>query len=113
MAQSKIEGDVRVTGNISCSTLTIPAGSVRNASIEEDAEIEAVVRRLAEAGVRVTAIHCNDQMHGVLSQGRMVPAGDVLTEGLSRTLALELHRSAPPLSSNPTAGQAGQTKETT
>ena len=41
MAQSKIEGDVRVTGNISCSTLTIPAGSVRNASIEEDAEIEA------------------------------------------------------------------------
>lgn len=41
MAQSKIEGDVRVTGNISCSTLTIPAGAVRNASIEEVAGIEA------------------------------------------------------------------------
>ena len=53
----------------------------------------AYARRLDEAGVRVTSIHCNDQMHGVLSQGRMIPAADVLTANICRILSHELHRS--------------------
>ena len=55
-------------------------------------EGQAYAQRLDQAGVRVTHIHCNDQMHGVLSQGRMVAAGAALTEGLCRLLAQELHR---------------------
>ena len=53
----------------------------------------AYARRLDEAGVRVTSLHCNDQMHGVLSQGRMIPAADVLTANICRILSHELHRS--------------------
>lgn len=73
----------------------------------------AYAQRLSEAGVRVSSVHCNDQMHGVLSQGRMVAAGDALTDALCRTLAHELHRALPTESSTPTAGQAAQLKETT
>lgn len=69
-------------------------------------EGRAYVRRLGEAGVRVSHLHCNDQMHGVLSQGRMVPAGDALTDSLCRTLAHELARAAPTLASRPASGQA-------
>jgi len=57
-------------------------------------EGQAYARRLDQAGVRVAHIHCNDQMHGVLSQGRMVAAGDALADGLCRMLAHELHRPA-------------------
>jgi acetyl esterase len=66
-------------------------------------------QRLDEAGVRVSHIHCNDQMHGVLSQGRMVPAGDALTESLCRMLSQELARAAPTPNSHPAAGQASGT----
>lgn len=69
-------------------------------------------QRLDEAGVRVTTLHCNDQMHGVLSQGRMVPAADAITQALCRVIAQELHRAAPTVFSTPTAGKAGQLQET-
>lgn len=51
----------------------------------------AYAKRLDEAGVRVTAIHCNDHMHGVLSQGQMIPAADVLTDNICRLLSHALH----------------------
>ncbi len=58
-------------------------------------EGRAYAQRLDQAGVRVSHVHCNDQMHGVLSQGRMIPAGDVLAEALTRMLAHEIRRAAP------------------
>ena len=76
-------------------------------------EGRAYAQRLDDAGVRVSAIHCNDQMHGLLTQGRMVPAGDVIADALCLSISQELHRGTAHLSSTPTAGQAGQTKETT
>lgn len=76
-------------------------------------EGRAYAQRLGEEGVRVTAVHCNDQMHGVLSQGRLVSAGDALTDVLCRTISHELHRPDPSLFSNPSAGQAGKNQETT
>jgi acetyl esterase len=63
-------------------------------------------QRLSEAGVRVSHVHCNDQMHGVLSQGRMVPAGDALADSLCRTIAQELHRAAPAPACKPAVDQA-------
>lgn len=76
-------------------------------------EGRAYAQRLDEAGVRVTTIHCNDQMHGLLTQGRMVPMGDVIADALYLTVSQELHRGTDSFSSTPTAGQAGKTKETT
>ena len=73
----------------------------------------AYVQRLSDAGVRVTHIHCNDQMHGVLSQGRMVPAGDAIADALGHNLSHALHRNSDPDFSTPTAGKAGQPQETT
>ena len=57
-------------------------------------EGRAYGQRLSDAGVRLTHMHCNDQMHGLLSQGRMVPAGDVMSGEIGRILAHELYRDA-------------------
>jgi len=43
-------------------------------------EGRAYAKRLDEAGVRISEIHCNDQMHGVLSQGRLIPMANALTQ---------------------------------
>lgn len=72
----------------------------------------AYVQRLSDAGVRVTHIHCNDQMHGVLSQGRMVPAGDAIADILGYQLSHALHHNNAPFFSTPTAGKAGLPQET-
>lgn len=74
-------------------------------------EGRAYTRRLEAEGVRVTAVHCNDQMHGVLTQGRQIPAGDVIADALCLTISHELHRAVPTDSSTPTARSAGQPKE--
>lgn len=57
-------------------------------------EGRAYARRLDEAGVRVTALHLNDQTHGLLSQGRFVPAADVVGDTLFATIGHALHRAA-------------------
>jgi len=53
-------------------------------------------QRLDEAGVRVTAIHHNDQMHGVLSQGRLVPAGQVIADQVWSAIGHALHTAVNP-----------------
>jgi len=53
----------------------------------------AYAKRLDQAGVRVTSIHCNDQMHGLLTQGKMISASDVITSNICAILHHELHRS--------------------
>ena len=51
-------------------------------------------RRLDAAGVRVAALHYNDQMHGLLGQGRLVPAADLIAHHVFRLIGHELHRAA-------------------
>ena len=57
-------------------------------------EGRAYAQRLNDAGVRVTAMHYNDHMHGLLGQGRMVPAANVIGDYVFSTVGFELHRAA-------------------
>ena len=43
-------------------------------------EGQAYAKRLSEAGVRVTTLHCSDQMHGLLGQGRLVSAAATVAD---------------------------------
>ncbi len=54
-------------------------------------EGRAYAKRLHEAGVRVTEIHCNDQMHGVLSQGRLIPMANVWIQQIFSLVGHSLH----------------------
>jgi len=51
-------------------------------------------QRLDQDGVRVAAVHHNDQMHGVLSQGRLVPAGRVIGDQVWTAIGHALHTAA-------------------
>jgi acetyl esterase len=78
-------------------------------------EGRAYAQRLDEAGVRVTALHLNDQTHGLLSQGRFVPAADVVGDTLFAAIGHALHRAAgrAPAFSTPAAdGRQQQPQET-
>lgn len=52
--------------------------------------------RLDAEGVRLTTMHHNDQMHGVLSQGRLVPAGQVIADQVWAAIGHALHTAAAP-----------------
>jgi acetyl esterase len=54
----------------------------------------AYARRLDRDGVRVTALHCNDQTHGLLGQGKLVPAANLIADFVFGTIGHELHRAA-------------------
>ena len=64
-------------------------------------EGRSYAQRLDADGVRVTALHFNDQMHGLLGQGRMVPAADVIGDFVFRTVSHELYRAAARRSDSP------------
>lgn len=55
-------------------------------------EGRAYAQRLEDAGVRVTALHLNDQMHGVMTQGNFVKASHFLVDYLGAVLGDELHQ---------------------
>ena len=55
-------------------------------------EARAYARRLDQDGVRVLALHCNDQMHGLLGMGRLVPAADLIADHVYAVIGFELHR---------------------
>ena len=57
-------------------------------------EGQTYARRLDADGVRVTALHLNDQTHGLLGQGRFVPAANAIADYLFASIGLELHRAA-------------------
>jgi acetyl esterase/lipase len=52
----------------------------------------AYAKRLDQEGVRVTALHLNDQFHGLLGHGGAIPAGQVVTGFVADWLGHELHR---------------------
>ena len=66
----------------------------------------AYAHRLNEAGVHVTTIHCNDQMHGVLSQGRLIPMANVLTQQIFSLVGQSLHLIQRRSSKTPVAATA-------
>ncbi len=57
-------------------------------------EGQAYGARLHESGVPVLALHASDQMHGVLMQGRMVRAANVLVDMLGTALRAALNPAA-------------------
>jgi len=59
-------------------------------------EGRAYAERLNEEGVRVAALHLNDQFHGLLGQSGVIPAGQVMTGFMAQWLAHELRRGLPP-----------------
>ena len=65
-------------------------------------EGRAYARRLDEAGVRVAALHCNDHMHGLLQQGKLVSAANVISDYVFATIGSELHRAAAEPTKKPT-----------
>ena len=55
-------------------------------------EARDYARRLDQDGVRVLALHCNDQMHGLLGMGRRVPPADLMADHVYAVIGFELHR---------------------
>lgn len=58
-------------------------------------EGRAYAQRLDTEGVRVTALHLNDQFHGLLGQSRVIPGADIVTGFVADWLGHELRRAAP------------------
>ena len=79
-------------------------------------EGRAYAQRLDADGVRVVALHLNDQTHGLLGQGRFVPAANAIGDYVFAMIGHELHRAAgtaSPLSSTRAAdGRQRKTQET-
>jgi acetyl esterase len=60
-------------------------------------EGRAYAQRLDAAGVRVTEMHHNDQLHGVLTLGRMVPAAGLITQQVGLAIGAALRSAARPV----------------
>jgi acetyl esterase len=58
-------------------------------------EGRAYAQRLEDEGVRVTALHLNDQLHGLLTQGNFVRAGHFAMDYIGAVLGDALHRGPP------------------
>ena len=57
-------------------------------------EGRAYAKRLEEEGVRVSVMHFNDHVHGLLGMGKLVPAANHIGDHIFRTIGFELHRTA-------------------
>ncbi len=62
-------------------------------------EGRAYARRLEEEGVRVTALHLSDHMHGMLMHGKLIRASNLMSDFVCAAIGDALHRGAP---TNPT-----------
>ncbi|MEY3503236.1 MAG: hypothetical protein RL763_1304 [Pseudomonadota bacterium] len=51
----------------------------------------AYAQALDQAGVRVSALHYNDQMHGLLSQGRLIPMANTVAHQVFSLVGHALH----------------------
>jgi acetyl esterase len=58
-------------------------------------EGRAYARRLEEDGVRVTALHVSDHIHGMMMQGRLVRASGVMVDVVGALVGHALHQGAP------------------
>ena len=55
-------------------------------------EGRAYARRLEDDGVRVTAIHLSDHMHGMLMHGRLIRASNLMVDHVGALIGDALHR---------------------
>ena len=55
-------------------------------------EGRAYARRLEDDGVRVTAVHLSDHMHGMLMHGRLIRASNLLVDHVGALMGEALHR---------------------
>ena len=55
-------------------------------------EGRAYARRLEEDGVRVTAIHLSDHMHGMLMHGRLIRASNLMVDHVGALIGEAMHR---------------------
>ncbi len=62
-------------------------------------EGRAYARRLEAEGVRVTALHLSDHMHGMLMHGKLIRASNLMSDFVCAAIGDALHRGAP---TNPT-----------
>lgn len=58
-------------------------------------EGRAYAERLDAAGVRVTALHLNDHIHGMLSQGKLVRMSNVVSDYVCAVIGEALHHGEP------------------
>lgn len=58
-------------------------------------EGRAYARRLEDEGVRVTALHLGDHMHGMLMHGRLVRAANLVGDYVGAAIGDALHRGVP------------------
>ena len=58
-------------------------------------EGRAYARRLEEEGVRVTALHLSDHMHGMLMHGKLIRASNLMSDFVCAAIGDALHRGAP------------------
>ena len=58
-------------------------------------EGRAYAKRLEDEGVRVTALHLGDHIHGMLMHGKLVRASNVVLDYVGVTIGEALHRGAP------------------
>ena len=55
-------------------------------------EGRAYARRLEDDGVRVTAIHLSDHMHGMLMHGKLIHASNLMVDHVGALIGAALHR---------------------
>jgi acetyl esterase len=58
-------------------------------------EGRAYARRLEEAGVRVTALHVSDHIHGLMMQGKLVRASGAMVVAIGAIIGYALHHGQP------------------
>lgn len=58
-------------------------------------EGRAYAHRLENDGVRVTAIHLSDHMHGMLMHGRLIRASNIMVDHVGALIGAGLHRGKP------------------
>ena len=58
-------------------------------------EGRAYAARLEEEGVRVTALHLSDHLHGMLMQGRQVRASNLIVDFVGAAIGEALHHGIP------------------
>ena len=58
-------------------------------------EGRAYARRLEDDGVRVSAVHLSDHMHGMLMHGRLIRASNLMVDHVGALIGDALHRGKP------------------
>ena len=88
MPDATLRGDWRASPLLAASLAGTPAAFVLTVGHDPLAdEGRAYAERLEAEGVRVTAVHLSDQIHGIATMNRLVAAGDAVLDWAAAALA--------------------------